>query len=185
MFYKAGSDVPEATVSSGPLTLGQQKRVKAHYAVLGELDCRVAEGAMALAEQGHDWTALVPFVRASQVAEKDSQIRSSTPKPKHLHWIFAEHLRSAVGASQFVGSPPTACSFGFSQVVYGSEASPLTRELGRGRHTVAWLDGHKQDKIALLKGLKGMTGCCVMLVMSYSLRTRVQKANWLPLSVVV
>ncbi len=183
VFYKAGSDVPEATVSGGRLTLEKQKRVKTHYVALGELDKRVAEGAMALAEQGQDWTALVPFVCVSQVAEEDGPARSLKPKSKHLHWIFTEHLHSAVGASQFVGSPPTVCSFGFTEVVYGSEALPLTRELDRRRHTVVWLDEYKQGRIALLRELRGMTGYNVVLVMSYSVRIQVQKSKWLPLTV--
>ena len=64
----------------------------------------------------------------------------------------------------------------------GPEASPLTSQLNTRKHTVVWLDGYKKNRIALFQGLSGMTGQSVVLVMSYSVRSRVQKTKWLPLS---
>jgi ribonuclease HI len=179
-FYKTESENPEARVCDGLLTIGQQKRVKTHYTVLGELDMRVAGAAMALAGSDQDWTALLPYVCAVQAAADEDEQPTRVPKPKHLHWLFAEQLRSAIQASQFVGSPPTVCSFGFAEVVYGCEASPLTCELQQ-KHTVVWMDGYNQDRIELLKQLmdRKMAGYRVLLVMSYGLRQKLQKLQWL------
>jgi ribonuclease HI len=170
MFYKTESKDPASHVVTGPLTLGKQERVKAHYAALGELDMRVAAGAMALSQGEQDWRHLLPYVRKSQPVEEEGARPAAVPKPRHLHWLFAEQLRSAIEADQFVGSPPTVCSFGFGSVVTGTEASPLTRELQR-EHTVVWLNGYRQDKAALMRQLNtALSQSRVLVVMSYGLR---------------
>jgi hypothetical protein len=120
-FYKTEAEATKAQVCDGLLTMGQQKRVKTHYVAFGELDMRAAAGAMALAGSDQDWTALFPYVCTIQTLEKDDKRPWRVPKPKHLHWLFAKQLRSAIQASQFVGSPPTVCSFGFAEVVYGTD----------------------------------------------------------------
>jgi hypothetical protein len=54
IFYKTEAADSQATVTNGLLTLGKQKRVKTHYANLGELDMRVAGGALALSGADQD-----------------------------------------------------------------------------------------------------------------------------------
>jgi ribonuclease HI len=180
-FYKTEAEATKAQVCDGLLTIGQQKRVKTHYVAFGELDMRAAAGAMALAGSDQDWTALFPYVCTMQTSEKDDERPRRVPKPKHLHWLFAEHLRSAIQANQFVGSPPTVCSFGFAEVVYGTDVPPLTCEFRPG-HTVVWMDGYKQDRVKLLKQLTApnMKQFRVLLVMSYGVRHRLQQSKWLP-----
>jgi hypothetical protein len=90
-------------------------------------------------------------------------------------------MHSAIHASQFVGSPPTVCSFGFAEVVYCTDVSTLTCEFRPG-HTVVWMDGYKQDRVKLLKQLTApnMKQFRVLLVMSYGVRHQLQQSKWLP-----
>jgi len=100
------TEEPEAGVplAGGALTLKKHKRVKAQYTNIGELDMRVGCGVLALAEPPPHWSVLDAFL-APPVQKGQVQ------KPKHLHWLFIEHIRSLIKATQFVGAPPTACAF--------------------------------------------------------------------------
>jgi ribonuclease HI len=178
-FYRTEAEASSACVTDGPLILGKQKRIKTHYANLDELDMRVAGGALALSTSAElDWTVLLPYLHQKQTA-------GTGAKPKYLHWVFCEHLRAAIRATQFVGSPPTACSFGFDTVVYGLEPTPLTVVKPRTRNTVVWLDGVKKDRFGTLKRVSNWRNNKVVVVMSSGIRQQAQRRRIFPRQLVM
>ena len=114
----------------------------------------------------------------SWISLADLVIDAQTPcpkKPRHIHWLFAEHLRAAIGATQFVGSPPTACSFGFSQIVYNKATPPLALDTPSQAATVAWLNSmNKQSRIRALPLLKSSHP--ILVVASHKLRHSLQQS---------
>ena len=142
-FYKMQEPQQDHPMATGKMSASQQKRAKAHYQMLGVMDLRIGKAVMALAASTTPWSALVNILPPLEAADKAED--SGRPKPRHLHWLFAEHLRSISQASQFVGSPPTACAFGFSRVVYTREAQPFVFTDMEALRTVAWIDGLSKE----------------------------------------
>jgi hypothetical protein len=106
VFYTATN--AEVKVTTGKFTLTKQHRVKAGYVKLGELDARVGTAVLALASD-IPWYALANLLPKVTDTQQGAVVELVTQqKPRHLHWLFTEHLSSIIDASQYVGSPPTA-----------------------------------------------------------------------------
>lgn len=173
-FFKTESTTPGA-IQPGAFTQPKQKLVKSGFAKIGELDTRIGAAVLALVDPPPSWTVLVELAPVKQQPTTPAgPQQAATKKPRHLHWLFAEHLRQSINATQFVGSPPTACSFGFTQVVHNKAVLPLVQDRPSQAATVVWLNGiSKQSRAKALPLLKSNRP--VLLVVSHKLRTQLQK----------
>ena len=168
--FKAHSTTAD-TIQSGVLTQSKLRKVQTGFGKLGEIDMRIGAAILALICPQPSWTLLANLVSASPQADAQTPCPK---KPRHIHWLFAEHLRAAIGATQFVGSPPTACSFGFSQIVHNKATPPLALDTPSQAATVVWLNGmNKQSRIRALPLLNSSHP--ILVVASYKLRHSLQR----------
>ena len=171
-FYKAEEDWT-STMTSGVFTTSKHKEVKARYSNLGELDTRVGTGVLALAHPAPPWTALLGYLTPSDPVGSQQPSKPAR-KPKHLHWLFTEHLRGLIAATQSVGAPPTAASFGLSRIVYHSPNPPLVFDEPVRAASVIWLNGVKAVKRGTLLRALGNQHPILMVVSSRA-RAALQK----------
>ena len=137
------------------------------------MDARIGAAILALVNPQPSWTILADL--ASAPPQTGTTVLPPK-KPRHLHWFFAEHLLESIGATQFVGSPPTACSFGFTHVVHNKATPPLASDIPVLAATV-WFNGmSKQSRLRALPLLRSIKP--VLLVASYKLRAKLQKLKW-------
>jgi ribonuclease HI len=170
-FYKAVENW-KSTMTSGAYTISKHKEVKASYSNLGELDTRISTAALALSHPAPPWTALLSHLTPPVDTQNPSPIAR---RPTHLHWLFTEHLRTLIEATQYVGAPPTAASFGFSRIVHSPANPPLAFEELDKAASVVWLNGVKADRRRQVLWTLGNRSP-VLMVVSSRVRVAIQKA---------
>jgi len=176
-FFKA-EDRWDSTMTSGAFTISKHKEVKARYHNIGELDTRIGTAVLALANPAPQWTALVDCLPpVVQTVRQETNQRGN--KPRHLHWLFAEYLRELIGATQFVGSPPAASSFGFTRIVHTQANPPLVFDMPIKAASVVWLNGVKPEHRGRTPAMLGNSRS-VLMVVGARTRAKLQKARQMP-----
>ena len=176
-FFQA-EDGWTSTMTTGKHTTSKQKEVKARYRNLGELDTRIGTAVLALTNPPSPWTTLLAHLDPPALAG-NQQIVSTRRKLCHLHWLFTEHLRGLIAATQFVGSPPTSSSFGFTRLVHTHANPPLVFDTPTKCASVVWLNGIKGEQRGMLPAMMGNSNS-VLLVVGARIRAKLQKARRLP-----